>query len=216
MKVAVLISGQMRTANLCYESIISNLPKGDYYIHAVSDENSYCAELFDPVRLVIEPQKEIVEKPEYTWAVGRYCYSVQGVLKQLYGLKQVWNTFKPHTTKYDWVIRCRADLFFTKLVEPKQEWQNGITVPKFSNFYGLNDRFAIINVQDAEKYFTRIDLLDEYIFNAKGIFHPETFLLWVCQKYNININRTNTLFYTLRQNGNKDEPFYDKNFGDIL
>jgi hypothetical protein len=216
MSVAILISGQMRTAKKCYKSILKNLPQGDFYIHTVQDSNSEDAELFDPVRLVIEPQSEMPEKPEYTWAIGNNCYGVQRVLKQLWGLKRVWHFFNSHITKYDWVIRCRPDLVFTSPVEDVKMWEKDITVPKFSNFFGLNDRFAILNTSTAQKYFNRLDLLDEYIFQG-GMFHPETFLQWVCKdKYNLQINRTNTSFFSLRENGDQDAPWYGKEFGDIL
>jgi hypothetical protein len=215
MKTAILISGQMRTAKQCYKSIIDTLPNGDYFVHAVLDENSQDAELFSPTRLLIEPQFEQPERKEYSWQLGRHCFGVQRVLKQLHSLKRTWDIFKSSIDHYDWIIRCRPDLMLTTLLEPKHLWEGDIIIPKFCNFFGLNDRFAILNKSAAEIYFNRLDLIDEYI-NAGGIFHPETFLLWSCQKNNLKINRTNISFYTLRPDGNKDMPFYNTDYGDIL
>ncbi len=87
MNIAILISGQMRTAKLCYQNIKAALPNGDYYIHAVLDENSSDAEYFNPVRLLIEPQFEMPELREYSIQIGRGCHGVQRVLKQLHSCR---------------------------------------------------------------------------------------------------------------------------------
>jgi hypothetical protein len=86
-------------------------------------------------------------------------------------------------------------------------------IAKFCNFFGLNDRFAIIKGEFAEKYFTRLDYLDCYIKNG-GIFHPETFLLHIFSTN--NVYRTNVCFETLRPDFTTDPPVYEKRFGDIV
>lgn len=90
MSTAVLISGQMRTVKACAASIKSAFPDADFYIWAVADHDAQDAEVLDPLRLVIEPQGEMPERREYTWQLGRDCHGVQRVLKQLHGLKRVW------------------------------------------------------------------------------------------------------------------------------
>ena len=211
-RVAILISGQMRTAKQCYESIKKSLPTGDYFVHAALDEDCDDAEIFSPVEMLIESQPEMEEKEQYSRKKGRGCQSIQGVLKQLYSLKRTWEIFEKHHKKYNWVIRCRADLLFTNKVEPKTHWTGDIIIPKFSNFHGLNDRFAIISSSFAQKYFTRIDCLDEYIERG-GIFHPESFL-YDCFKEDI-ISRSNVTFNTLRKNGTQHKPTYESIYGDI-
>jgi hypothetical protein len=212
-KIAILISGQMRTAKECFKNIKETLPEGDYYIHAVLDENSSDAEYFDPVRLLIEHQNEMPEKREYSWQIGRGCHGVQRVLKQLHSLKRTWSLFKKHHTNYDWIIRCRSDLLFTKGLEDINTWRGDIIIPKFCNWFGLNDRFAIISPPYAEKYFCRIDCLDNYIEKG-GVFHPESFL-YSCFQSN-QISRTDVQFYTLREDKTKDSPVYDIKYGDII
>jgi hypothetical protein len=212
-KIAVLISGQMRTARECVKSIKEALPEGDYYIYSALDEKSSDAEYFDPVRLLIEQQNEMPELPEYSWQIGRGCHGVQRVLKQLHSLKRTWSIFKTHHQKYDWIIRCRSDLFFTKGMEDINTWSGDIIIPKFCNWFGLNDQFAIISPRHAEKYFCRLDYLDNYIKKG-GVFHPESFL-HACFQSN-RISRTDVQFYILREDGTRNLPVHDVRFGDII
>lgn len=211
MSVAVLISGQMRTARVCYKSILAAFPGADFYVHAVLDDRSDDAELFRPLRLKIEPQNEMPERKEYTFQVGRFCYGVQGVLKQLDGLAKVYQLYKNSGHKHDWVVRCRADIDFTVMPETEDQFAGDVMVPKFSNFYGLNDRFAIMKSSVAELYFTRRSKLDHYIDN-RGVFHPESFLAWSLA--GSEIKRTKAVFDTLRAT-EREKPVYGVDYGDV-
>jgi hypothetical protein len=57
-------------------------------------------------------------------------------------------------------------------------------------------------------YFTRFQRLDEYI-DIKGMFHPEIFLAWSIIDKKIMIQRTKTVFYSLRKDGSRIEPNYN-------
>jgi hypothetical protein len=212
MSVAVLISGQMRTARVCHKSILAAFPGADFYVHAILDDRSDDAELFRPKRLKIEPQVEMPERKEYTFQVGRNCYGVQSVLKQLDGLAKVYQLYANSGHRHDWLVRCRADVDFTTLPETEDKFVGDIMVPKFSNFYGLNDRFAIIRAGFYSQYFERGRSLNHYIDHA-GIFHPETFLAWAmagCQ-----IERTQAVFDTVRTT-EREKPVYSLQYGDIV
>lgn len=213
MSTAVLISGQMRTADLCYKSILEAHPDADFYIHAVADADACKAELFDPVRLVIEPQHEMPERREYSWQLGRGCHGVQRVLKQLWGLKRVYQVYERADCHYDWVIRCRADIAFTTPPEPERERVPDVMIPKFCNYFGLNDRYAIMRSYVARDYFARLDALDDYI-NAGGVFHPESFLSWALEN-TMEVYRTRATFDTVRADGARDLPEYKTDWRDI-
>jgi len=213
MSTAVLISGQMRTVKRCSAYIRAAFPTADIYVHAVMDHDAHFAERLNPVRLVIEPQGEMPERREYTWQLGRGCHGVQRVLKQLHGLKRVWEIYEMSGHHHDWIVRCRSDLFFNVLPEPEENrGGNVIMVPKFANYWGLNDRFAMMRPWVARMYFPRINLLDRYI-NAGGIFHPESFLSWSIQ--GVQIDRTRANFDTIRPDGSRDLPFFNPDHGDL-
>jgi hypothetical protein len=209
MTTAVLISGQMRTADRCAAGIRQLYPGATFVVHAVLDADSDKAFLFRPAVTVIEPQHEMRERREYSGRIGRGCHGVQRVLKQLWGLLRTWYVFEASGIQADVIVRCRADLAFSKEPEPLEG--QGIRVPKFSSFWGLNDRFAYGDRAAMKAYFTRLTLLDEYI-DGGGMFHPETFLAWAMQGF--NVQRTQALFATVRQDGSLEHPYVDPQMGD--
>lgn len=211
-KVALLFSGQVRTLELCTPSIRSVFPDCDVYAHAYGDENAPKAELLDPVRLVIEPQREMPERKEYTWQVSKWCYGVQGVLKQLWSLKRVYEIYANAGGAHEWVVRCRYDIQYDGKLENFMEWNCDIILPKHDNWWGYNDRFAILRKDKAANYFLRYNQLDTYI-NHGGEMHPESFLKYTCKEY--SVCRTKLQVKTIRSNGNVDTPTYRLECGDV-
>jgi hypothetical protein len=209
MKTVVLISGQMRTADQCAAGIRSLYPDATFVVHAVADEDADKAFLFRPAVTVIEPQHEMPEQREYSWQMGRGCHGVQRVLKQLWGLRRVWQVFEASGIEADCIVRCRSDLVFAVPPEPPAA---GFWVPTFCNWWGLNDRYAFGDLPAMRRYFTRLDRLDEYT-DAGGIFHPETFLGWAMQ--GVKMTRTRAVFSTLRADGSLDRPVWVFDAGDV-
>jgi hypothetical protein len=209
MKTVVLISGQMRTADQCAAGIREHYPDAPFVVHAVADDDAEKAFRFRPAVTVIEPQHEMPERREYSWQMDRGCHGVQRVLKQLWGLRRVWQVFEASGIEADCVVRCRSDLLFAVPPEPPTP---GFWVPTFANWWGLNDRFAFGDLPTMRRYFTRLDRLDEYI-DQGGIFHPETFLGWAVR--DVPVTRTRAVFSTLRADGSLDRPVWVQNAGDI-
>jgi hypothetical protein len=210
MKTVVLVSGQMRTADQCAAGIRELYPDVPFVVHAVADEDAEKAFLFRPAVTVIEPQREMPERREYSIQIGRGCHGVQRVLKQLWGLRRVWQVFEASGIEADCVVRCRADLAFSVPPEPFEG--TGWRVPTFCNWFGFNDRFAFGDLPAMRRYFTRLDRLDEYI-DAGGMFHPETFLGWAMR--GVPAESTRAVFATVRADGTRDEPQWFANAGDI-
>lgn len=211
-KVAVLVCGQMRTLDQTYNQVKSIYPNADFYVHAVLDEDAEKAFLLKPKVFFSEPQHEMPERLEYSWNMARGCHGVQRVLKQLWGLEKVWNIYEKYGDKHDVIVRWRPDTLFSVLPEDPETITernlNHIFIPKFSNYYGLNDRFAFGNYENMKTYFTRFQRLDGFI-NRRGMFHPETFLGWCITDKNITIQRTKAVFWSVRKDGTRIEPNYD-------
>lgn len=210
MTTAVLVCGQMRTADQCAAGIRKLYPDATFIVHAVADEDADKAFLFRPAVTVIEPQHEMPERREYSWQIARGCHGVQRVLKQLWGLNRVWQAFEASGIEADVVVRCRPDLVFT--VPPVAPAGSGVWIPTFCNFWGLNDRFGYGDRETMRRYFTRLTRLDEYI-DAGGFFHPETFLAW--SMAGVQLHRTQAVFSTLRPDGTTDEPQWRRGLGDV-
>ncbi len=211
MSTAVLICGQMRAAERCVDSILKAFPNADFYIHCVNDEDAHKAELFHPVVNEAYQQQPIIELDSYHRQKGRGCHGVQQVLQQLFGLRQVWATYHASGAEHDWVVRCRPDLQFTTFPENETERQGQLMIPRFCNYWGYNDRFAMMRSEVAPRYFSRLDLLESYL-GMGGIFHPETFLKWCMEE--TPMIRTEAVFRTIRKNGEIDEPLYFPRRGD--
>jgi hypothetical protein len=211
MKTVVLVCGQMRTADQCAAGIRAIYTDATFVVHAVADAQADTAFLFRPAVAVIEPQHEMPERGEYSLQMGRGCQGVQRVLKQLWGLRRVWQVFEASGIEADVIVRCRPDLDF--LVPPEPFVGRGWQVPTFANWWGFNDRFAIGDVPSMRKYFTRLDRLDEYI-DKGGIFHPETLLAWSMD--GVPVARTRAVFASVRLDGSRDEPVWAVHAGDEL
>lgn len=218
-KIAVLVCGQMRTLDQTYQQIKEIYKDADFYIHAVLDEDTKKGHLLKPKIFFSEPQFEMPEKVEYSWNLARGCHGVQRVLKQLWGLEKVWELYENSGDKHDIIIRWRPDTLFIENPEQSEEIEeeldNKIFIPKFFNYWGLNDRFAFGNYEVMKIYFNRFKKLDEFI-SIKGMFHPETFLAWSIISQKIDIRRTKAVFHTLRKDGSKIEPVYNPKELDIL
>ena len=65
MSTAVLISGQMRAAEQCVESIRSAFPGADFFIHCVRDEDAHKADLFGAVAVDSYVQQPIKERDHH-------------------------------------------------------------------------------------------------------------------------------------------------------
>ncbi len=213
MSTAVLISGQMRSAERCVQPILQAFPGADFYIHAVQDEDASKASLFGPAVVKVEAQPVFVERVAYHTQSARYVVGVMPVLAQLWGLEKVWELFEAESgsRKYDWIVRCRSDILIKTPPEPESQYRGDLMIPRFSNYWGLNDRFAIMRAKFGKQYFDRRRHLDDYI--EKGnIFHPETFLGWTMR--DVVTVRTQTIFPTLRKNGFQCQPDYFRECGD--
>jgi hypothetical protein len=209
MRTTVLISGQMRTADRCAAAIRDIYPDAKFVIHAVADDDAEKAFLFRPAVTVIEPQHEMPERREYSVQIGNGCHGVQRVLKQLWGLRRVWQVFEASGIEADCIVRCRADLVFD--VPPEPPASDALYIPRFCGWGGFNDRFAFGGLTDMRRYFTRLNRLDAYI-DGGGMFHPETFLAWAMSG---TVGRwSRAVFATLRPDGTRDEPVWVPELGE--
>jgi hypothetical protein len=213
-KIAVLVSGQMRTLDKTYDRIMNIFQGADFYIHSVLDEDSKKAKLLKPKIFYCEPQYEMPERIEYSTQIGRGCSGVQRVLKQLWGLEKVWEIYENSGDQHDIIVRLRPDTFFVNkklenLKNLSEEDKEYLYVPIFCSYGGVNDRFAFGNRKLMSIYFNRFKFLDFYI-DKKGMFHPETFLLWTILNFNIKMKYTKTVFTTLRKDGTHVEPLFNQ------
>ena len=204
MKTAVLVSGQMRSLDVCISSIQKHLLQriGDYdlFAHVAEDEDAWKVELLEPKQCVVVNQPELDEK-NYIHRTGRGVIGVQQVLRMFWSMEES-NKMKAAAeidrgAPYDWVIRLRPDTqFFSDVEDLSTLDANAVYVPTFCNYWGYQDRFAFGSSTAMDAYHRKLDLLDEFVA-GNGIFHPETILKWVLDRAGTPVRRTEILFDTL-------------------
>ena len=209
IRIAVLISGQMRSAEVCAAGILAAFRGAEFFVVTPRDDDSHKASLFAAEPLIVD-DNHVRERPQYGSQRGRGCASVQGVLRQLRDLRTAWERYC-ESGHADVVVRCRPDLQFSVPPEP-QEIDDALRVPTFANWWGLNDRLAWGPHDVMQRYCTRLDRLDEYIDDG-GLFHAETFLSWAM--HGIAIKRTRAVFASVRRDGSRDEPVWIPECGDV-
>lgn len=227
--VAVLVSGQLRTAEKCIESIsnhvLRSIGKYDLFAAVALDENTSKLNLFNPKKAIVTQQPWLDEKKyiennlqirDVPFEAARPLISgVQAVLRQHWFLKEV-NKLKTEAEiarnkPYKWVIRLRPDTMFINGIEDLSILNpDCIYIPKFSNFFGYNDRFAFGGSAVMDIYNNRFDRIDEC-----PEFHPETILKYCLDTSYVTINRTSATFFTVRPH-ELVYPTVQEQFGDLL
>ena len=123
------------------------------------------------------------------------------------------NYSEQNDKSYDMVIFSRLDVeYYTPL--PDKLNLESMCVPDFHNHYGTNvgcnDRFAISNCENMQKYFSLYDNLVNYHLDG-GFVHAETTLEWHLKYNNIPIEKYYFRFGRVRPDGfRQDERLRNK------
>jgi len=223
MKTAVLVSGQMRSLDVCITSIQKHLLDriGDYDLlaHVADDEDAWKIDLLKPAKCVRIKQPAFDEK-NYIHRSGRGVIGIQPVLRMFWSMEEANKLKKAAEAErgspYDWVIRLRPDTqFFSDIEDLATCAPSAIYLPTFCNYWGYQDRFAFGGSRAMDVYHEKSALVDTYVAEG-GIFHPESILKWAIDRAAVPVRRTGILFDTLRKNGSRIRPVWEECYGDVL
>ena len=126
MKVAICMSGLVRTFKSCYQSYLDNiinLYDCDLFAFVSNDANIADMDLIKwNEKVVIDPDPVLDEKDYFQIKDRRTkFYSIQGWLQQLWKIQKchdlMLNYQINHNIRYDLVIRCRPDLLITRKID---------------------------------------------------------------------------------------------------
>lgn len=201
-RTAIIISGHMRTADLCFPSlywhVFRHYPDAHYYISTVEDDDAHKTSLYtdqfdDQVKAVevVPEQPDCEAEIAIKMGISRtalqayanhapYAISVpvQAVLAQLWQLRRAFSSAMTGADggPYDVVIRCRPDLFFHSFTPPSPAPAplQSIT-PWWGRFGGINDRFSIMGWQSAVFYFNTYTNAPDLITSGCPL-HPESLI----------------------------------------
>jgi len=219
MKIAVLISGRISNN---YENIIKNIEYNsddeiDFFISYPKDTDEL---IVQDVIKIYEPKK-ILRSNEQIYnleQINNTQININGkiynknfwtipnnVLFMYYSRLNLYNIFNQYLNdkniKYDILISTRMDLIYKEKINLTSLLsyidKNYICIPNHSDHTGINDQFAIGNINVINKYLCVynkiIDLLDSNV-----LFHPETLLLNYIQKNNIDVHRFSLIYDIVR------------------
>lgn len=199
MKVAILLTGHMRTFARCLPTqawhVFRHYPEAEFFVSTVSDADSFKAQLLrerypnNRVEIdIVEQQPELtipVGPTDPNWQLGQpythepYALSVppQAVLRQLWQLNRAWEHFVGCVDPfgYDLIIRMRPDSWFHSFEVPDagRITASVASTPWWGRFGGINDRFAICGAAAADAYHSTFQMLS--ILLAEGCpLHPES------------------------------------------
>ena len=230
-KVALCISGNLRTFNQTFPNINKNILSQyncDVFIHTWENchsnnlidkiDHSAIVNLFGPKNIVIEKNKQFIITPimEKQKEHGR---NIQNMLSMFYKIKKcndLKNEYeKQYNIKYDAVIRFRSDILLLDKLPINGIEKDYLYSPVYGNFGGLCDQIAFGSSDIMNKYCSLFDFIEQYLTEGQ-IFNPEKILLYHIQKQNIKINRFSSKFFLQRKNGEIQDNFLlEKKYGFI-
>lgn len=198
MKTCLLLTGHVRSFDICNKSILSKFCNIDTDIYACTwdDKGRYSLqEKFDiPIKkqLILTPQCEesfiTIDRPDDVFTVNQTAVRhwkmgwVERLRNQWYCVKRGFELIEDYR-KYDAIIRCRFDLRFADTKLDLQDCDHiNIPRPNSPNLY--NDHYAWGNPNVMRKYCTMFDhIYDMYIEKNVNISHAENMLKFYMEEF---------------------------------
>lgn len=216
MKCAVFYSGQFRSLDRCYknhlEKIFSKLTSYDIFadIEVSTDIEKYK----NFVENNIENVKKftIYSEPSSVHNVSIKPQNLRGEistwLRQIKSIRDSFNLCE-NIEDYDIAIRIRTDSIFDRPLENLEEFDfNNIYIPNHDNWFGYNDRFAISNINNIQKYCFFYDAIP--LFGELTKYNAESYLKYYIDEYcKIPVRRTSIVGQTMREDNSLVEIFFN-------
>lgn len=115
--------------------------------------------------------------------------TIFNAIRQLYSVKKVTEMWYNSDKEYDFYIYLRPDLLYINKIDIDVILlnlnNNVLLTPSWAKFGGLNDRIYM-GKKDIIKYFGfRFDELEKMMEERKLPYHPESYMKYIANKYNI-------------------------------
>jgi len=128
--------------------------------------------------------------------------SLNNLLRQLHSLEQVTHLLLAANERFDLVVYSRADLRFERKLEIPRLRPRTLYTSWFGKGGGLNDRFALGDLETMVKYGQRGQLARQYCEETGKPLHAERFLFWITKKHALRrADLTSIDFSRVRANG---------------
>jgi hypothetical protein len=134
---------------------------------------------------------------QHEWIPGL----IRNHLCALESQKRCYHMVIESNNSYDYILYIRPDV---EIMNPFDvNWLNSefdITIPSYDHNEGLNDRFAIIPFDKAEKYSTRIDEIIDFR-RKRGRIVSEKYVKYIIDNYYPNVQFIDFIMRIIRPNG---------------
>jgi len=129
----------------------------------------------------------------------------KNAIRQIYSVNEVTKMWQKSKIEYDYYIYIRPDLMYINklnLDEILENINNDILLtPKWHKWRGLNDRIYM-GTKNIIKYFgNRFNYIDNFYKDKKRSYHPETFMKYVADKFNVQTKDIELKAKRVRSNG---------------
>lgn len=226
MKIALCLSGHLRDFEKTYPSLNNNLINDnvDIFIHTwdklgfscpyktdhtLNDTNTKLNSInntYNPKKIIIEPSSFIEELKlhgnEYAPHLRnepKHVGHMASMFYKIYACNELRKKYELDAgIKYDLIIRCRSDLYFTSKINLDNIPSKTIVLPKSSsNPDWYNDQFAIGSSDEMDLYSSFFFDIPEY-FKQRNEFYPEKFMVWSFNKKMLKPHFNDINFYIHR------------------
>jgi len=203
MKVAVILSGELRCFEDCYPSLVSNIldyNDCDVFLHMYSDDDTERAkELYEPRSTIVENKKDVTVDIDPICRVNKPSeIEPEGIFYQWRNINKAFGIV-PNT--YDCVLKTRYDVKYTNPIKLDMFNMNSLNVPIGGDWRGgLFDMMAFGSYDVMKKYCSLIDNINSFV--KKGIpCHSE-----LLNSYNMRETNIERFDYTVLLRRKFDRP----------
>lgn len=128
--------------------------------------------------------------------------SLKNLLRQFYSLNAVTDLLLREKTRFDLVIFSRADLRFEVPIEIPRIRRRTLYTAWFDRYHGLNDRFAMGDLETMIAYGRRQSMVRQYCVEIGNPLTAEHYLLWYARKQELETRHLQSMnFSRVRSNG---------------
>jgi hypothetical protein len=198
MRIAVCITGQIRTWNQVKDNIIQNIFKDNTDVFFVCDEDLSIPSIDHEITKELQPFYDASDLDFFN-SKKRGETSLENCINMFYKITKC-NQFKKqhedaHNFKYDIVARLRPDISFQTHVIFSQD-RDKIFIPNNYDYGGVCDQFAYGSSDLMDKFCDLFPNIKKYVEEG-CCFHPETLLDYHCKKMDLNIIRQDVGFLSI-------------------
>ena len=195
MRIAILYFGRSRHVEHTYPTLVHSLVNhsADVFYSGDNEHTEKLVEICAPVSLINDPITYTVDFSKYPIFIPDICApNFDSMTRHFINKKRVFILLEEYMAKhgvtYDLVICARLDIPIHGLAIPEPA-QNTVYIPLGYDYFGINDRFAMGDVDSMKKYMLLYDSAVFLLDHKVTVPHPESLALANIKYRNLYVER---------------------------